>query len=75
MGNMTYDSLGWLIAGLVCVVSGIIVYSALPSKGAFYIELGIIALFISMVAVRVKSTVMKVLHKKSSAPARRRRRR
>ena len=57
------ESLGWYAAGIICTITGALVYSPLPGTGIFYMELGIIALILGAMAVKLKIMFIKVFLK------------
>lgn len=71
MAEITLASVGWFLAGVICGIAGAAIYGVSPLHGVFYIELGIVAIIISVVVAGVIDTYRKVFLK-TSRPKRRR---
>ena len=57
------ESVGWYIAGIICIPTGALVFTVMPNTGAFYMELGVMALILGAMAVRIKILFIKVFLK------------
>jgi len=57
-------NMGWFVAGLVSGIAGGVAYRISPLQGVFYIELGLVAIVISIVVSGSLDTYRSVFMKK-----------
>ena len=62
--KFTAANMGWFLAGLVSGIAGGVAYRVSPLQGVFYIELGIVAIVISIVVSGSLDTYKSVFLKK-----------
>jgi len=64
MKKLSIASFGWLIAGVIAVIVGVVLYKTLPMLGNYYMLLGIVAIVIGVAIVKVVEQYRQVALKK-----------